>query len=72
MDNAIDRGRNLFLFCQGMLVAGLFPMKWMEPELVYNNEKISIAGLELFYPKEKLVEILSGIDNKFRRYLAII
>lgn len=55
-----------------MLVAGLFPMKWMEPELVYNNEKISIAGLELFYPKEKLVEILSGIDNKFRRYLAII
>jgi len=44
-------------------------MKWMEPDLIYNNEKVSIFGLELFYPKEKIVEILSGISDKVKTVL---
>ena len=44
-------------------------MKWMENDLVYNAEKISIFGLELFYPKEKIVEIFSGITDKVKTIL---
>ena len=44
-------------------------MKWMESDLLYNNEKISIFGLELFYPKEKIVEIFSGINDKVKTVL---
>lgn len=39
-------------------------MKWLEPDLVYKGEAISILRLELFYPKEKIVEIFSGVDEK--------
>jgi len=45
-------------------------MKWMESELVYKNEKISIFGLELFYPKEKIIEIFTGIDDKVKTILS--
>lgn len=44
-------------------------MKWMEPDLIYKNEKISIFGLELFYPKEKVIEIFSGIGDKVQTIL---
>jgi hypothetical protein len=44
-------------------------MKWMENDLLFNNEKISILGLELFYPKEKIVEIFSGISDKVKTIL---
>jgi len=44
-------------------------MKWMENDLIYNDGKISIFGLELFYPKEKIVDIFSGINDKVRTIL---
>ena len=44
-------------------------MKWMEADLIYKNEKISIFGLELFYPKEKIIEIFNGINDKVRTIL---
>jgi hypothetical protein len=43
-------------------------MKWMENDLLFNNEKISIFGLELFLSKEKIVEIFSGINDKVKNY----
>lgn len=45
-------------------------MKWIEPDLVHSNEQISIFGLELFYPKEKVTAILAGIDEKVRTTLS--
>ena len=45
-------------------------MKWMEKDLLFNNEKISIFGLELFHPKEKIVEIFSGISDKVKTILS--
>ncbi len=45
-------------------------MKWMESDLVYKNEQISIFGLELFYPKEKIIEIFTGIDDKVKTILS--
>jgi len=66
MNKNISRWNKLFLFCLGLFIAGAFSMKWMEPDLVYNNENISIFGLELFYPREKIIEILSGINEKVK------
>ena len=69
MYNPINRWKKLFLFCLGLFIAGAFTMKWMEPDLNYHNENISIFGLELFYPKEKIAEIFSGINDKVRTIL---
>ena len=59
----------LFLFCLGLFLAGAFAMKWMEADLIYNNEPISIFGLELFYPAEKIVSVFLGIDDKVKTVL---
>ena len=69
MRNNFNRWNQLFLFTLGLFVAGAFAMKWMESDLLYNNEKISIFGLELFYPKEKIIEIFSGINDKVKTIL---
>jgi hypothetical protein len=70
MKNDLLRWQKLFLFCLGLFIAGAFAMKWMENDLLFNNEKISIFGLELFYPKEKIVEIFSGISDKVKTILS--
>ena len=67
-DNFI-RWKRLILFCLGLFLASAFAMKWMESDLVYNGEKISIFGLELFYSKEKIMTILSGLDSKVKTIL---
>jgi len=69
MRNNFTNWNRLFLFSLGLFIAGAFAMKWMESDLIYNNEKISIFGLELFYPKEKIIEILSGTSNKVKTIL---
>jgi len=70
MKNDLYRWQRLFLFCLGLFIAGAFAMKWMENDLLFNNEKISIFGLELFYPKEKIVGIFSGINDKVKTILS--
>ena len=69
MKNDFSQWQRLFLFCLGLFLAGAFAMKWIEGDLIYNNENISIFGLELFYPKEKIVEIFSGINDKVKAIL---
>ena len=61
--------QKIFLVCLGLFAGSAFCMKWMENDLAYKGEKISIFGLELFYSKEKIIEILSGIDDKVRTIL---
>ena len=69
MRNPHSPWHKLFLFCLGLFIAGAFSMKWLEPDLIYNNEKVSIFGLELFYPKDKIVDIFSGISDKVKTIL---
>jgi hypothetical protein len=69
MKNDFSRWQRLFLFCLGLFIAGAFAMKWMESDLLYNNEKISIFGLELFYSKEWITEIFSRITDKVKTIL---
>lgn len=54
----------LFLFCLGLFFASGFAMKWLEPNLIYNQEPVSILGLELSYSSEKIEEIFSGISTE--------
>lgn len=61
--------KKLFLFCFGLAVAASFCMKWMESDLVVHGEKFTILGLELFYSKEKLAGILSGLDEHVKTIL---
>ena len=70
MKNDPVKWNKLFLFCLGLFIAGAFSMKWIESDLIYKGETISIFGLELFYPKEKIIEIFSGIDDKVRTILS--
>jgi len=69
MKNDLPRWQTLSLFCLGLFIAAAFAMKWMENDLLFNNEKISIFGLELFYPKEKIVDIFFGINDKVKTIL---
>lgn len=69
MKNDHSRWQRLFLFCLGLFTAAAFAMKWMENDLLFNNDKISIFGLELFYSKEKIVQIYSGISDKVETIL---
>ena len=45
-------------------------MKWIESDLMYNGELISIIGLELSESKESIQAIFSGIDDKVRTILS--
>lgn len=58
-----------FLFCLGIFIAAAFCMKWMEADLLISGEKFTIMGLELFYPEEKVMTILQGLDDRVRTIL---
>ncbi len=56
--------RKIFLVCAGLTLGAMFCMKWIEKDLLYNGKIFSVLGLEISYPKEKVTEILTGIDDK--------
>ena len=62
MNISYNRWKKLFIFCMGLSFGAAFCMKWMENDLWVNGEKFTVIGLELFYPKEKVADILSHLD----------
>ncbi len=61
--------QKLFLFCLGLFLGTAFCMKWMEGDFVSNGRLFTIIGLEISYPKEKVVSVLAGLDDKVRTIL---
>jgi hypothetical protein len=61
--------RSLILFCGGLFLASTIAMKWIERDMIFNGEKISILGLEMFYPREKIIEIFRGVDTRVKTIL---
>ncbi len=53
--------KTLFLICLGIFIGSAFCMKWIEPDFLYHGKLFTIIGLEITYPKEKIIEIFSGI-----------
>jgi len=62
MNLSYNRWKKLFLFCLGIAIASAFCMKWMESDFYVHNEKFTIVGLELFYPKEKIEALLASLS----------
>jgi hypothetical protein len=60
---------NLFLFCLGLAIASAICMKLLEPHFLTNGSLFSIIGLELGYGQEKVVAVLSSIDDHVRSLL---
>ena len=63
------RWKGLFVFCLGLALGTGFCMKWIESDFVVRGEKFNMFGLELFYSKEKVVWILSNLDEHARTAL---
>lgn len=61
--------QRIFLLGLGIFLGAAFCMKWMESDLLVNNEKFTILGLELFYSKQKVTDILASIDEHVKTIL---
>jgi hypothetical protein len=69
MTTDYNRWKKLFLFGLGLAIASAFCMKWMENDLWIGNEKFTIIGLEIFYPKEKVSAIFWALDDHVKTIL---
>ena len=61
--------QKLFLFCSGIFVAAAFCMKWMENDFRQGGSLFTIIGLEISYSKQKVISILSGLDEHVKTIL---
>jgi len=57
------RWRSLFLFCLGIAVATTFIMQWLASDFWLDDQKFSILGLELFYSKREVIDVLTQIKQ---------
>ena len=69
MSNSYKNWKYLFLFCFGLFAAAAFCMKWMEPDFMQNGKLFTIIGLEISYPKEKVISVLSGLNDHVKTIL---
>jgi hypothetical protein len=61
--------RKVFLFSLGLFAGTTFCMKWMEGDLIQNGHKFSVIGLEISYTKQRVTEILAGLDEHVKAIL---
>jgi len=61
--------QKLFLFCLGLFLGTTFCMKWIEAGFWENGKLFTIIGLEISYPKERIISILSGLDSHVKTIL---
>lgn len=59
-----DRWKKLFLFCLGLTIGTAFCMKWMEGDMYADGKLFTILGLELFYPRQQVVDVLSTVGPR--------
>ncbi len=69
MINNHHHWKKLFLFCFGLALGTGFCLKWMEADFWINGQRFTIMGLELFYSRDKMNAILSGLDLSVRTTL---
>ena len=69
MNTNYKQWQKLFLWCFGLFAGTAFCMKWMESDFLQNGQLFTIIGLEISYSKEKIVSILSGLDEHVKTIL---
>ena len=60
------RWRGLFLFSLGIVISTTFIMQWLATDFWLGDRKFSILGLELFYSKKQVIDILTQIKQPAR------
>lgn len=60
----------LFFFSLGIFLGTAFCMKWMETDFWAEGERFTIIGLEIFYPRDRLITLLNSLDNRVRTTLS--
>jgi len=63
MRAAYQRWVKLFLFSFGIAIASSFIMQWLAGDFWMGEEKFSILGLELFYSKKQVIDVLTQIKQ---------
>lgn len=61
--------QKLFLASLGLFLGSAFCMKWMEGDFVSNGQHFTIIGLEISYPREQVMSVLAGLDDKVKTIL---
>ena len=61
-----SRWLGLFLFSLGIAISTTFIMQWLATDFWLGDRKFSILGLELFYSKKQVVEVLTQIKQPAR------
>jgi hypothetical protein len=61
-----SRWRGLFLFSLGIAISTTFIMQWLATDFWLDDRNFSILGLELFYSKKEVIQILSQIKQPAR------
>lgn len=69
MSNSSQGWRKLFLFSLGLFLGTAFCMKWMEKDFLFQGQLFTIIGLEINYPVDRIIEILSGISPAVKQTL---
>ncbi len=63
------RWRKLFFACMGLAIGSAFCMKWMESDFWANGSRFTILGLEIFYSRQELVDVVKGMTAPVRLIL---
>ena len=66
MRSTDNRWNKLFLFCLGITIASTFIMQWIANDFWLEDEKFSILGLELFYSKKEIINVLTQAKEPAR------
>src|SRR5215471_9219173 len=61
-----SRWRGLFLFSLGIAISTTFIMQWLATDFWVDDRNFSILGLELFYSKKQVIEVLTQIKQPAR------
>ncbi len=62
--------QRIFWVCFGLFAGSAFCMKWMEGDFISQDSKFSIIGLEISYSREKVQEVLAGLNDKGKTILS--
>lgn len=60
------RWRGLFFFSLGIAACTTFIMQWLASDFWLNDQRFSILGLELFYSKKEVIDVLTQIKQPAR------
>ena len=69
MSSNYKHWQKLFLFCLGLTIGTAICMKLLEADFLVNGQKFTIIGLEITDSRERVVAIISGMNEHVKAIL---